>query len=118
MEKIESIQCDLAKYKITLQFHGQKAPLVVHFDTPSRRFYFSLITLLIIEMKGQSKPDFVHIHRHREILTPLDKALSGKNASKNVDGMWAKINMAWRHRLPDLESASLFKILDRDLIPP
>ncbi len=32
--------------------------------------------------------------------------------------MWAKINMAWRHRLPDLESAALFKVLDRDLVSP
>lgn len=69
-------------------------------------------------MKKQDRPGFIHIHRLQEILTQLDQALSGKNASKHMEGMWAKINMAWRHRLPDLESATLFKILDRDLIPP
>jgi adenylate cyclase len=47
MEKVETIQCDLAEYKITLQFPGRKAPLVVHFDTPSRRFYFAIIVLII-----------------------------------------------------------------------
>ena len=118
MDKLGIIQCDLLDYKITLQIHGQKTPLVIHFDTPSRKFYFSLISLLITEMKKQEAPGFVHIHRHQDILTLLDKTLSGKNASKNVDGMWAKINMAWRHRLPDLESASLFKVIDRELIPP
>ena len=118
MEKLETIQCDLDTFKITLEFHNSKPPLVVHFDTPSRRFYFSTIALIVSEMKKQDRLGFIHIHRLQEILTRLDQALSGKNASKNVEGMWAKINMAWRHRLPDLESAALFKILDRDLIPP
>jgi adenylate cyclase len=118
MEKVETIQCDLAEYKITLQFPGGKAPLVVHFDTPSRRFYFAIIALIITEMKKQGRPGFVHIRRHQNILTLLDKALSGKNASEHVEGMWAKIKMAWRNRLPDLESAALFKVLDRDLISP
>ena len=118
MEKLETIQCDLETFKITLQFHNSKPPLVVYFDTPSRRFYFSTIALIISEMKKQARPGFIHIHRLQEILTRLDQALSGKNTSKNVEGMWAKINMAWRHRLPDLESAALFKIIDRDLIPP
>jgi TolB-like protein len=118
MEKLATIQCDLTEYKISLQFQGRKTPLVVHFDTPSRRFYFSIIALIINEMKKQGRPEFVHIHRHKKILTLLDKSLSGKNASKHVEGMWAKIKMAWCHRLPDLESAVLFKVLDRDLVAP
>ena len=118
MEKLETIKFDLVEYRITLQFPGGKAPLVVHFDTPSRRFYFSVIALIITEMKKRGRPEFIHIRRHQKILTQLDQYLSGKNASKHPEGMWAKINMAWRHRLPDLESAALFKVLDRDLISP
>ena len=118
MKKLETIQCDLAAYKIALQFHGSESPLVVHFDTPSRRFYFSVIVLIIAEMKKRPKPGYVYIHRHQDVLTLLDKSLSGKNASEHLDGMWAKIKMAWRHRLPDLESAALFKVIDRDLISP
>ena len=118
MERVEAIQLDLAEYRITLQFPDNKAPLVVHFDTPSRRFYFSVIALIITEMKMRGRPEYIHIRRHQKILTQLDLTLSGKNASKNAEGMWAKINMAWRHRLPDLESAAVFKVLDRDLIPP
>jgi len=118
MAKLETIQCDLDAYKITLRIHGRNTPLVVHFDTPSRRFYFSIIVLISIEMKKKGRQGFVHIRRYQEILTVLDRSLSGRNASKNADAMWAKINMAWRHRLPDLESAALFKVLDRDLISP
>ena len=118
MQRLESIQFDLAEYRITLQFPDNQAPLVVLFDTPSRRFYFSVIALIYSEMKMRSRPEYVHIRRHQKLLAQLDLALSGKNASKNVEGMWAKINMAWRHRLPDLESAAIFKVLDRDRIPP
>ncbi|MFZ0613935.1 MAG: hypothetical protein WAM73_16970 [Desulfobacterales bacterium] len=118
MKKLETIQCDLAAYKIALQFHGSELPLVIHFDTPSRRFYFSVIVLIIVEMKKRPKPGYVYIHRHQDVLTLLDKSLSGKNASEHLDGMWAKIKMAWRHRLPELESAALFKVLDRDLVSP
>ena len=118
METLQSIQCNLDTFNITLEFHNSTTPLIVHFDTPSRRFYFSVIALIIVEMKKQDRPGFVHIRRHQEILTRLDTFLSGNNASKNVEGMWAKINMAWRHRLPDLESATLFKVLDRELISP
>ena len=118
MGKLETIEFDLGVYKILLQSRGKKEPLVIHFDTPSRRFYFSVIALIINEMKKQDKPGFIHIRKHQNILELLDKALSGKHTSKHVDGMWAKINMAWRQRLPDLETAALFKVLDRDLISP
>lgn len=118
MEKLATIECDLASYKITLQFEGTKEPLIVHFDTPSRRFHFSIIALIINEMKKMGKPEYIHIRKYQTVLKQLDKGLSGKNASKHTEGMWAKINMAWRHRLPDLEAAALFKVLDRNLIPP
>ena len=87
MERLESIQLDLAEYRITLQFPDDKAPLVVHFDTPSRRFYFSVIALIITEMKMRGRPEYIHIRRHQKILTQLDLTLSGKNASKNEEGM-------------------------------
>ncbi len=82
MKKLETIQCDLAAYKITLQFNGSESPLVVQFDTPSRRFYFSVIALIITEMKKHDRPGFVHMHRYQDILTRLDTSLSGKNSSK------------------------------------
>ena len=118
MKKLESIEFDLSDYKITLQFHDGRDPLVAHFDTPSRRFHFSVIALTTHEMKKKAQPGFIYIRRYQDLLQRLDQGLSGKHASKNVEGMWAKIKMAWRHRLPDLEAAALFKILDRDLIPP
>ena len=118
MNRLESIEFDLSSFKIRLQFHGSQDPLVVHFDTPSRRFHFSVIALIVHEMKQKAQPDFIHIRTYKDVLQRLDQGLSGTHKSKNLDGMWAKINMAWRHRLPDLEMGSCFKILDRDLVPP
>jgi len=109
---------DLETYKVLLHFQDQEEPLLLHFDTPSRRFYFSLIALVVSEMKNLGKPEFIHIRKHEKILRLLDNSLAGQHASKTVDGMWGKINQAWHHRLPDLERAAHFKVLERELIPP
>ena len=116
--KLENIKLDLGTYEVLLHFQNRKDPFVIHFDKPARRFYFSLIALVITEMKKKGKPDFIHIRKHENTLKLLDNSLAGQHASKTVKGMWDKIRKAWRHRLQDLETAALFKVLDRDLIPP
>jgi TolB-like protein/Tfp pilus assembly protein PilF len=116
--KLESIKLDLGAYKVLLHFQNRKDPFAIHFDTPARRFYLSLIALVVAEMKNQNKPAFIHIRKYEKILKLLDHSLAGPNASKSVNGMWDKIRKAWRHRLPDLETAALFKVMDRDLISP
>jgi adenylate cyclase len=116
--KLQKIELDLKTYKVLLHFQDQEEPLLLHFDTPSRRFYFSLIALVVAEMKNLGKPEFIHIRKHEKTLKLLDNSLAGQHASKTVDGMWGKINQAWHHRLPDLEKAAHFKVLERELIPP
>jgi TolB-like protein/Tfp pilus assembly protein PilF len=116
--KLQKIELDLDTYKILLHFQNQEEPLLLYFDTPSRRFYFSLIALVVTEMKNLGKSGFIHIRKHEKILRLLDNSLAGQHASKTVDGMWGKINQAWHHRLPDLERAAHFKVLERELIPP
>ena len=116
--KLQKIELDLETYKILLHFQEQEEPLLLHFDTPSRKFYFSLIALVVTEMKNLGKPGFIHIRKHEKILRLLDNSLAGQHASKTVNGMWGKINQAWHHRLPDLEKAAHFKVLERELIPP
>ncbi len=69
-------------------------------------------------MKRQPTQEFIYIRKYENILKQLDKTLSGKHTSKDVEKIWAKLNVAWRHRLPDLEEAALFKVLDRKRISP
>ena len=116
--KLEKIELDLTTFKILLHFRNHKEPLVIHFDKPGRRFYFSLIALVITEMKNLNKPEFIHIRKHEKTLKLLDNALAGKNASETTKGMWDKIRKAWRYNLPDLEAGAHFKILERNLIQP
>jgi TolB-like protein/Flp pilus assembly protein TadD len=116
--KLEHIKLDLGTYKILLYFQNGKDPLVIHFDKPARRFYFSLIALVVTEMKNLDKPKFIYIRKHENTLKLLDNSLAGQNASKTVKGMWDKVRKAWRYTLPDLESGALFKVLDRNLISP
>jgi hypothetical protein len=118
MAKLEKIKLDLETYKILLKFHDNKESISIHFDTPSRRFYFALIALIVIEMKDLNKAGYIHIRKHENTLKLLDKSLAGKHVSKSAEDMWIKIRKAWRDRLPDLETAALFKIINRDLIAP
>jgi len=116
--KLQNIKLDLNAYKILLHYQNHIEPLVIHFNKPARRFYFSLIALVVIEMKNLDKPKFIHIRKHERTLKLLDDALAGPNASKTSEGMWDKIRKAWRYTLPDLETGTHFKILNRDLIQP
>ena len=116
--KLENIKLDLGTYKVLLHFQNHKEPFAIHFDKPARRFYFSLIALVVIEMKNLDKPEFIHIRKHEKTLKLLDNSLAGPNASKTAKGMWDKIRKAWRYNLPDLETGALFKIQDRNLISP
>jgi TolB-like protein len=116
--KLENIELDLGTHKVLLHFQDRKEPLAIHFDKPARRFYFSLIALVVTEMKNRNKSEFIHIRKHEKTLKLLDDSLAGKNASKTVKGMWDKIRKAWRYKLPDLEAGTHFKIVERNLIPP
>ena len=116
--KLENIKLDLGTYKILLHFHNHSEPFVIHFDKPARRFYFSLIALIVTEMKSLDKQDFIYIRKHENTLKLLDNALAGKYTSKTASGMWDKVRKAWRYTLPDLETGTHFKITDRDLISP
>ena len=118
MNRVKKIDIDLNTFKIALQFQYSKDPLILHFDTPSRKFYLSLIALIVYEMKQQDHPGFVYIRKHEKQLKFLDDALASSNASGTIDGMWEKIRKAWHYSLPNLEEASNFKIEGRDQVTP
>ena len=118
MKRVKKIEIDLSTFKIVLQFQNAKDPLILHFDTPSRKFYFALIALIVHEMKQQDHPGFVYIRKHEKILKLMDDALAGLNASGTIDGMWEKIRKAWHYSLPNLEEASNFTIEGRDQVTP
>jgi len=118
MNRVKHIEIDLNAVKIVLRFQNAKDLLTLHFDTPSRKFYLSLIALIVHDMKQQDHSGYVYIRKHERILKSLDDSLAGSHASKTLDGMWEKIRKAWHYSLPNLEEAAHFKIEGRDLAPP
>lgn len=120
LSNLKKIEIDLKDYKIHLYFPYREDPLTLFFNTNSRKFYFSLIALIVNAMKDSNKIRFVSITSYVKDLSFLDRMLSGKNASKKSHQMLEKIRKTWRdpHRLSNLKKGSCFKILHRDIIIP
>jgi TolB-like protein/Tfp pilus assembly protein PilF len=118
MNRLKSVDLDLKNFKVLLHFHSNMDPLVLHFNKPSRKFYFSLIALITRRMKQQGTIRYIHIRRHEQILKRLDDMLAGNYASHTIDGMWEKIRKAWHYTLPNLAEASHFKIENRNRLTP
>jgi TolB-like protein len=116
--ELTNIELDLNRFTIKLYFQNLSDPTTIHFDKPARKFYFSLIALVVNAMKAREEPEFVSVRRFEKTLRTLDLALAGKHASQTVETMWDKIRKAWRYSLPDLEAGSLFKVFDRRTISP
>jgi hypothetical protein len=105
MNRVKHIEIELNTFKIVLQFQNTRAPLVLHFDTPSIKFYLSLIALIVHEMKQQDRSGYVYIRKHEKLLKFMDDSLAGSNTSRTIDGMWEKIRKAWHYSLANLEEA-------------
>jgi TolB-like protein len=118
MTILDKIDLDLEESLIRLHFKDNKTPLLISFNTPSRRFYLSLIALILIEMKNLGSTGYIYIRKFENTLKELDGLLAGQHASDTPEGMWEKIRKAWRYGLPDLETAEYFSILNREKLPP
>lgn len=118
MNSVKHIEIDLSSFKIILHFQNFNDPLILHFDTPSRRFYFVLTALIVHEMRKQDPPGYVDIRKYEHQLKLLDSALAGTHASDTVVGMWEKIRKAWHYSLPNLKEAAHFTIEGRDVTAP
>jgi hypothetical protein len=77
-----SIQIDLNEFKLHLHLKN-KAPLTLHFDSPSRRFYLSLIALVVCEMKKAGKIKSISLREHFGLLVLLNESVGGTAGSSN-----------------------------------
>jgi len=118
MKILDKIDLDLEESLIRLYFKDNQKPLLISFNTPSRMFYLSLIALIFIEMKNLVSTEYIYIRKFEKELKDLDDLLAGQHVSNTIDGMWDKIRKAWRYKLPDLETAECFSILNREKLPP
>ncbi len=108
-----SLKIDLDQFKLHLYTRGT-GKITLHFDTPSRRFYLSVIALVIEQMrKNGSNAAFAPLIDHAEILALLNETVGGGAGSSKEKWLLPRIYRKWKSALPDLENAPLFQVIGK-----
>jgi adenylate cyclase len=107
-----SIQIDLNEFKLHLHLKG-RSQLTLHFNSPSRRFYLSVIGLVVNEMKRLGKIKSIPLQEHLDLLALLNETIGGAAGSSDKENLLPRIYKKWKDVLPNLEEAPLFKVLGR-----
>jgi hypothetical protein len=106
------VRIDLNEFKLHIRFKNKTA-LTLHFTSPSRRFYLSVIALVVNEMKKLGKITSIPLEHHLDLLTLLNETVGGSAGSSDKENLLPRIYKKWKDALPDLEDAPLFKVLGR-----
>jgi TolB-like protein/Tfp pilus assembly protein PilF len=104
------IRIDLNQFKLHIK---NDVELSLHFDSPSRRFYLSVIALVATEMKKQGKVTSVLLEKHYDLIALLNETVGGSAGSSRRENLLPRIYKKWKGALPNLEGAPLFKVLGR-----
>ena len=107
-----SIQIDLDEFKLHLHLKG-RSQLTLHFNSPSRSFYLSVIALVVNEMKKSGKTKSIPLKEHLDLLALLNETVGGAAGSSDKENLLHRIYTKWKDALPDLEEAPLFKVLGK-----
>ena len=111
-ETKQLINIDLNQFKLHLVFNSE-SELTLHFDSPSRRFYLSVIGLAVHEMKKRGMIAPIALQTHLDVLILLNKTVGASAGSSRKEHLLPRIYRKWKDALPDLENAPLFKILGK-----
>lgn len=111
-KSISSIQLDLNNFKLHLSLPGLDT-VTLHFDTPSRRFYLSLMVLVVEGMKNGNSHTFVSMEDQMEVLALLNESVGQGAGSSEKMHLLPRIYRKWKGALPDLETAPLFRVVGR-----
>jgi adenylate cyclase len=104
-----SLQIDLNEFKLHLHLKG-RTPLTLHFNSPSRCFYLSVIALVVNEMKKSGKIKSIPLHEHLDLLALLNETIGEAIGSSEKENLLYRIYRKWKDALPNLEEAPLFKV--------
>ena len=107
-----SIQIDLNEFKLLLHLKS-RTQLTLHFNSPSRRFYLSVIALVVNEMKKSGKIKSIPLQEHLDLLVLLNETIGGAAGSSDKENLLHRIYRKWKDALPNLEEAPLFKVLGK-----
>ncbi len=106
------ISINLNEFKLHIRLKNRTA-LTLHFNSPSRRFYLSVIAFVVNEMKKLGKITSIRLEHHLDLLALLNETVGGSAGSSGKENLLPRIYKKWKGALPDLEDAPLFKVLGR-----
>jgi len=110
--KFYPITIDLNQFKLHIGLKN-RIELTLHFNSPSRKFYLSVIAFVVNEMKRQGKMTSIPLEGHHDLLALLNETIGGSAGSSETESLLTRIYMKWQHALPNLEEAPLFTVLGR-----
>ena len=110
--KTRPVIVDLSQFKLHICVK-KRIELTIQFNSPSRRFYLSVIAFVVNEMKRQRKLTSIPLEGHLDLLALLNETVGGAAGSSDKGNLLPRIYRKWQHALPDLEGAPLFKVLGK-----
>jgi len=110
--KPHPITIDLNQFKLHVGLK-KGIELTLHFNSPSRKFYLSVIAFVVNEMKRQGKITSIPLEGHHDLLALLNETIGGAAGSSEKENLLPRIYRKWQHALPNLEEAPLFMVLGR-----
>jgi adenylate cyclase len=110
--KHHPITIDINQFKLHIDLK-KRVELTLHFNSPSRRFYLSIIAFLVNEMKRQGKITSIPLDGNLDLLVLLNDTVGGSAGSSEKENLLPRIYRKWKDALPNLEEAPLFKVLGR-----
>ena len=106
------IKIDLDQFKLHIKIE-HKIELSLHFDSPSRRFYLSVMAFVVNEMQKLGRITSIPLEEHAELLELLNETVGGSAGSSEKENLLPRIYKKWKAALPDLEDAPLFRVIGR-----
>jgi len=110
--KPHPITIDLNQFKLHIELKN-RIELTLHFNSPSRRFYLSVIAVVVNEMKRQGKITSIPLEGHHDLLALLNETIGGSAGSSDKENLLVRIYKKWKDALPNLEEAPLFMVLGK-----
>ncbi len=110
--KIHPITIDLNEFKLHIALKDRKE-LTLHFNSPSRKFYLTVIAFVINEMKKLGKITSIPVETHYDLLALLNNTIGETAGSSDKEHLLPRIYRKWKDILPNLEEAPLFKVLGK-----
>jgi adenylate cyclase len=107
-----SIRIDLNEFKLHIDLK-KGSELTLHFNSPSRMFYLSVIAFVVNEMKQLGKITSIPLEKHLDLLALLNESVGGSAGSSDKKNLLTRIYKKWKDALPNLEEAPLYKVLGR-----